>query len=282
MVILLAAPHHNFNNIPFIQWRFAARYFSHSPPVFQRLFFTTEESSAVQYGPRRMKLRDLMAATLRFLQNDCAAYRVLWDWSPCVSQLLTSDIMVRGYVPAFHVCFFLFFFGLNLVFEYLQYYKMSKRLKVTDDTFLLWIKQNHFYFCLCLQMLVVFSQEWFRNFVPILPSVRVTSKVHVVHLRSINRSTPTDVSILSFHCLHVTLTIFFFCQAGFGCLKDKEKSTRINFWSFHLAGCYRQTKDTIKKWKDIEYSQAIFFNYYLTASYFSIFTVVTAGTRPIV
>lgn len=47
-----------------------------------------------------MKLRDLMAATLRFLQNDCAAYRVLWDWSPCVSQLLTSDIMVRGYVPA--------------------------------------------------------------------------------------------------------------------------------------------------------------------------------------
>lgn len=51
----------------------------------------------VQYGPRRMKLRDLMAATLRFLQNDCATYRVLWDWSPCVSQLLTSDIMVRGY-----------------------------------------------------------------------------------------------------------------------------------------------------------------------------------------
>ncbi|XP_011610045.2 midasin isoform X2 [Takifugu rubripes] len=76
---------------------FAARYFSHSPPVFQRLFFTTEESSAVQYGPRRMKLRDLMAATLRFLHNDCATYRVLWDWSPCVSQLLTSDIMVRGY-----------------------------------------------------------------------------------------------------------------------------------------------------------------------------------------
>lgn len=88
------------NNLPFIQCRFAARYFSHSPPVFQRLFFTTEESSAVQYGPRRMKLRDLMAATLRFLQNDCATYRVLWDWSPCVSQLLTSDIMVRGYAPA--------------------------------------------------------------------------------------------------------------------------------------------------------------------------------------
>lgn len=88
------------NNLHFIQCRFAARYFSHSPPVFQRLFFTTEESSAVQYGPRRMKLRDLMAATLRFLHNDCATYRVLWDWSPCVSQLLTSDIMVRGYAPA--------------------------------------------------------------------------------------------------------------------------------------------------------------------------------------
>ncbi|CAL8311820.1 unnamed protein product [Lota lota] len=75
---------------------FAARYFSSAPPVFQRLFFTSEESSAVQYGPRRMKLRDLMAATLRFLHSDGAKFRVLWDWSPCVSQLLTSDVMVRG------------------------------------------------------------------------------------------------------------------------------------------------------------------------------------------
>ncbi|KAM4713456.1 midasin isoform 2-T2 [Anableps anableps] len=75
---------------------FAARYFSSAPPVFQRLFFTSEQSSAVQYGPRRMKLRDLMAATLRFLQSDCAKFRMLWDWSPCVSQLLTSDVMVRG------------------------------------------------------------------------------------------------------------------------------------------------------------------------------------------
>uniref|UniRef100_A0A3B5KUV7 ATPase dynein-related AAA domain-containing protein n=1 Tax=Xiphophorus couchianus TaxID=32473 RepID=A0A3B5KUV7_9TELE len=64
--------------------------------LFQRLFFTSEQSSAVQYGPRRMKLRDLMAATLRFLQSDCAKFRMLWDWSPCVSQLLTSDVMVRG------------------------------------------------------------------------------------------------------------------------------------------------------------------------------------------
>ncbi|XP_036943295.1 midasin isoform X1 [Acanthopagrus latus] len=76
---------------------FAARYFNDAPPVFQRLFFTSEESSAVQYGPRRMKLRDLMGATLHFLQSDCAKFRMLWDWSPCVSQLLTSDVMVRGY-----------------------------------------------------------------------------------------------------------------------------------------------------------------------------------------
>ncbi|KAM9355690.1 midasin [Pholidichthys leucotaenia] len=76
---------------------FAARYFNSAPPVFQRLFFTSEESSAVQYGPRRMKLRDLMGATLRFLQSDCAKFRMLWDWSPCVSQLLTSDVIVRGY-----------------------------------------------------------------------------------------------------------------------------------------------------------------------------------------
>ncbi|XP_067097253.1 midasin [Osmerus mordax] len=76
---------------------FAARYFDTAPPVFQRLFFTSEESSSVQYGPRRMKLRDLMGATLRFLQSDRAKFRVLWDWSACVSQLLTSDVMVRGY-----------------------------------------------------------------------------------------------------------------------------------------------------------------------------------------
>ncbi|XP_054617732.1 midasin isoform X2 [Dunckerocampus dactyliophorus] len=76
---------------------FAARYFSDAPPVFQRLFFTSEEASAVQYGPRRMKLRDLMAATLRFLKSDCAKFGTLWDWSPCVSQLLTRDVLVRGY-----------------------------------------------------------------------------------------------------------------------------------------------------------------------------------------
>ncbi|KAK2856665.1 hypothetical protein Q5P01_005400 [Channa striata] len=76
---------------------FAGRYFNSAPPVFQRLFFTNEESSAVQYGPRRMKLRDLMGATLHFLQSDCAKFRTLWDWSPCVSQLLTSDLMVRWY-----------------------------------------------------------------------------------------------------------------------------------------------------------------------------------------
>nr|XP_057921265.1 midasin [Doryrhamphus excisus] len=76
---------------------FAARYFRDAPPVFQRLFFTSEEASGVQYGPRRMKLRDLMAATLRFLKSDCAKFVTLWDWSPCVSQLLTRDVMVRRY-----------------------------------------------------------------------------------------------------------------------------------------------------------------------------------------
>lgn len=76
---------------------FAARYFCSSPPVFQRLFFTSEEAASIQYGPRRMKLRDLMGATLRFLQSDCEKFRVLWDWSACVSQLLTSDVMVRSY-----------------------------------------------------------------------------------------------------------------------------------------------------------------------------------------
>uniref|UniRef100_A0A3Q2YEC2 ATPase dynein-related AAA domain-containing protein n=1 Tax=Hippocampus comes TaxID=109280 RepID=A0A3Q2YEC2_HIPCM len=76
---------------------FAARYFSDAPPVFQRLFFTSEEASTVQYGPRRMKLRDLMAATLRFLKSDCGKFEKLWDWSPCVSQLLMSDVLVRGY-----------------------------------------------------------------------------------------------------------------------------------------------------------------------------------------
>lgn len=77
--------------------RFAARYFTSAPPVFQRLFFTSEEAASIQYGPRRMKLRDLMGATLRFLQSDCEKFRVLWDWSVCISQLLTSDVMVRGY-----------------------------------------------------------------------------------------------------------------------------------------------------------------------------------------
>lgn len=77
-------------NFLLLSARFAARYFNDAPPVFQRLFFTSEEASAVHYGPRRMKLRDLMGATLRFLQSDCAKFRMLWDWSPCVSQLLTS------------------------------------------------------------------------------------------------------------------------------------------------------------------------------------------------
>lgn len=89
----------NISTFHLFSLRFAARYFSSAPPVFQRLFFTSEQSAAVHYGPRRMKLRDLMAATLRFLQSDCARFRMLWDWSPCVSQLLVRDAVVRGYGP---------------------------------------------------------------------------------------------------------------------------------------------------------------------------------------
>ncbi|KAJ8409756.1 hypothetical protein AAFF_G00218150 [Aldrovandia affinis] len=76
---------------------FASGYFTDAPPVFQRLFFTSAESASVHYGLKRMKLRDLMGATLRFLQSDCAKFRELWDWSACVSQLLTSDVVVRWY-----------------------------------------------------------------------------------------------------------------------------------------------------------------------------------------
>nr|XP_015209182.1 PREDICTED: midasin [Lepisosteus oculatus] len=76
---------------------FALRYFEEAPPVFQRLFFTSAESGAVSYGPKRMKLRDLMGATLKFLKSDCAKFRELWNWSVCVSQLRTSDVMVKWY-----------------------------------------------------------------------------------------------------------------------------------------------------------------------------------------
>lgn len=99
--------------------RFAARYFGDAPPVFQRLFFTSAESSSVQYGPRRMKLRDLMGATLRFLRSDCAKYRELWDWSACVSQLLTSDVLVRWCVPSSFMVVFLFggLFGFRIFYS---------------------------------------------------------------------------------------------------------------------------------------------------------------------
>ncbi|KAG2468109.1 MDN1 protein, partial [Polypterus senegalus] len=45
---------------------FAKRYFKYAPPVFQRLFFTSSQSAATQYGRKRMKLRDLMEATFRY------------------------------------------------------------------------------------------------------------------------------------------------------------------------------------------------------------------------
>ncbi|XP_077567526.1 midasin isoform X1 [Stigmatopora nigra] len=76
---------------------FATRYFNHAPPVFQRLFLTNDESSSIQYGPRRMKLRDIMAATLCFVKSDCSNFGKLWNWSPCISLLQVNDALVRGY-----------------------------------------------------------------------------------------------------------------------------------------------------------------------------------------
>ncbi|KAK6490136.1 midasin [Huso huso] len=77
---------------------FVLRYFRDAPPVFQRLFLTTAESAAIQYGRKRMKLQDLMGATLRFLRSDCARFRDLWDWSVCMSLLRTTDVLVLWFV----------------------------------------------------------------------------------------------------------------------------------------------------------------------------------------
>ncbi|XP_051781409.1 midasin isoform X2 [Erpetoichthys calabaricus] len=76
---------------------FAKRYFKYAPPVFQRLFFTSLQSASTQYGRKRMKLRDLMEATFRYLKHDTAFFKNLWDWSVCLSLLRTSDVFVRWY-----------------------------------------------------------------------------------------------------------------------------------------------------------------------------------------
>ncbi|XP_043927744.1 midasin [Protopterus annectens] len=76
---------------------FALRYFAKSPPVFQRLFLESTDSSTLRYGRRRMKLRDLMEAAWRFLRQNPAVYSELWDWSICVPLLKSHDTLVRWY-----------------------------------------------------------------------------------------------------------------------------------------------------------------------------------------
>ncbi|XP_066464567.1 midasin isoform X2 [Eleutherodactylus coqui] len=76
---------------------FALRYFQSAPPVFNRLFLESCDSSTVRYGRRRMKLRDLMEAAFRFLQQDELSFREMWDWSVCVPLLKSHDLAVRWY-----------------------------------------------------------------------------------------------------------------------------------------------------------------------------------------
>ncbi|XP_040284697.1 midasin isoform X1 [Bufo bufo] len=76
---------------------FALRYFQSAPPVFNRLFLESCDSSTVRYGRRRMKLRDLMEAAYRFLQQDELSFREIWDWSVCVPLLKSHDLAVRWY-----------------------------------------------------------------------------------------------------------------------------------------------------------------------------------------
>ncbi|XP_067386141.1 midasin isoform X2 [Emydura macquarii macquarii] len=76
---------------------FALRYFKDTSPVFQRLFLESSDTSTVRYGRRRMKLRDLMEAAYRFLQQEQSVFRELWDWSVCVPLLRSHDTLVRWY-----------------------------------------------------------------------------------------------------------------------------------------------------------------------------------------
>ncbi|KAM4694301.1 midasin [Discoglossus pictus] len=76
---------------------FALRYFQDASPVFHRLFLESCDSSTVRYGRRRMKLRDLMEAAYRFLQQDKSSFREMWDWSVCVPLLRSHDLSVRWY-----------------------------------------------------------------------------------------------------------------------------------------------------------------------------------------
>lgn len=42
-----------------------------------------------------MKLRDLMEAAYKFLQQEQSVFRELWDWSVCVPLLRSHDTLVR-------------------------------------------------------------------------------------------------------------------------------------------------------------------------------------------
>ncbi|XP_078398522.1 midasin [Cetorhinus maximus] len=76
---------------------FALRYFKDSPPVFQRLFLESSDSSTVRYGRKRMKLRDLMSAACRLLKENWIMFSELWDWSVCIPLLRSHDTVVRWY-----------------------------------------------------------------------------------------------------------------------------------------------------------------------------------------
>ncbi|XP_063773055.1 midasin [Pseudophryne corroboree] len=76
---------------------FALRYFQKASPVFHRLFLESCDSSTVRYGRRRIKLRELMEAAYRFLQQDKPSFRDMWDWSVCIPLLKSHDLAVRWY-----------------------------------------------------------------------------------------------------------------------------------------------------------------------------------------
>nr|XP_045010044.1 midasin isoform X2 [Jaculus jaculus] len=76
---------------------FALRYFKDTYPVFQRLFLESSDANPVRYGRRRMKLRDLMEAAYKFLQQEQSVFQELWDWSVCVPLLRSHDTLVRWY-----------------------------------------------------------------------------------------------------------------------------------------------------------------------------------------
>ncbi|XP_032340488.1 LOW QUALITY PROTEIN: midasin [Camelus ferus] len=76
---------------------FALRYFKDTSPVFQRLFLESSDANPVRYGRKRMKLRDLMEAAYKFLQQEQSVFRELWDWSVCVPLLRSHDTLVRWY-----------------------------------------------------------------------------------------------------------------------------------------------------------------------------------------